>query len=169
MRRKKYVVSCASGISFHWQLLKKPDPKKMLSSDGFFFKSLDTRSKNTKTFSSFFFFLINDWISFQDCREIQLASIYASFHISRNKYSSCTVCHKCKKCAQFKAVLKLSFIVNCLLSAEGVPCLSTLCNVNMFSPRKTGPWIKSETEMGIWKGKMVTLQTQISSFRPKVV
>lgn len=137
----------------------------------FFFKSLDTRSKNTKTFSSFFFFLVNDWISFQDCREIQLASIYASFHISRNKYSSCTVCHKCKKCAQFKAILKLSFIVNCLSSAEGVPCLSTLCNVNMFCPRKLVPELKVKQKWAYerekWlhcRPKSLVLDPKLSSF-----
>lgn len=69
---------------------------------------------------------------------------------------------------QFKGTLKLSFIINCLSLAERDPCLSTLCNVNVFCPRKLIPELKVK-QMVILKGKVITLQTQISSIRTKVV
>lgn len=72
------------------------------------------------------------------------------------------------KSVQFKGILKLSLFINCLSLAERDPCLSTLCNVNVFSPRKLIPEVKVK-QMGMLKGKVITLPTQIFSFRTKVV
>lgn len=59
------------------------------------------------------------------------------------------------KSVQFKGILKLSFIINCLSLAKRDPCLSTLCNVNVFSPRKLIPELKVK-QMGILKGKVIS-------------
>lgn len=133
-----------------------------------FFKIVNRcQEQNYKAFYSFFFSMLMIDFLFKTAEKF---SILLSMHLFIFlETSTIPILYVISvKSVQFKGILKLSFIMNCLSLAERDPCLSTLCNVNTFSPRKLIPELKVK-QMGILKGKVITLQTQISSFGTKVV